>query len=105
MDFYSISKTSATFVKGNHAKSKVRCHIEHLFCFIEQIMGGLVFRGVGLVREATKVALTNLVYNMCRFTQIVRYHAERIKPESAICKGLVCSEGLINVKMEGVMSD
>lgn len=32
----------------------------------------MVFRGVGLVRAAANVALTNLVYNTCRFTQIVR---------------------------------
>ena len=57
--------------------------LEPVFGFMEQTMGGLVFRGVGLVRAAANVALTNLVYNMCRFTQIVRYHAEWIKPESA----------------------
>ena len=73
--------------QGNRAKSKVRCRIEHVFGFMEQTMGGLVFRGVGLVRAAANVALTNLVYNMCRFTQIVRFHAEWIKTESATCMG------------------
>ena len=73
--------------QGNRAKSKVRCRIEHVFGFMEQTMGGLVFRGVGLVRAAANVALTNLVYNMCRFTQIVRYHAEWIKPTNAVSMG------------------
>ena len=69
--------------QNNRGKSKVRCRIEHVFGFMEQTMGGLIFRGVGLVRAAASVALTNLVYNMCRYTQIVRYHAEWIKPVSA----------------------
>ncbi len=31
--------------------------------FMEQTMGGLVFRGVGMVRAKANIALTNLVYN------------------------------------------
>ena len=73
--------------QGNRTKSKVRCRVEHVFGFMEQTMGGLVFRGIGLVRAAANVALTNLVYNMCRFTQIVRYHAEWIKPVKAVSVG------------------
>ena len=73
--------------QSNRTKSKVRCRIEHVFGFMEQTMGGLVFRGIGLVRAAANVALTNLVYNMCRFTQIVRYHVEWIKPKNAAVVG------------------
>lgn len=64
--------------ESNREKSKVRCRVEHVFGFMEQTMGGLVFRGVGLVRAAANVAMTNLVYNMCRLAQIVRYHKEWI---------------------------
>ena len=73
--------------RNNREKSRVRCRVEHVFGFMEQTMGGLVFRGVGIVRAAANVALTNLVYNMCRFTQIVRYHAEWIKPSALAAKG------------------
>ena len=42
--------------------------------FMEQTMGGLVFRGVGMIRAKANIALTNLVYNMCRLVQIKKYH-------------------------------
>ena len=42
--------------------------------FIERSMGGLVFRGVGIVRAKANVATTNLTYNITRLTQIYRYH-------------------------------
>ena len=41
---------------------------------MEQTMGGLVFRGVGIVRAKANIALTNLVYNMCQLVQIQKYH-------------------------------
>ncbi len=41
--------------------------------FMEQTMGGLVLRGVGMVRAKANIALTNLVYNMCRLVQIKKY--------------------------------
>ena len=86
---------------NNRQKSKTRCRVEHVFGYMEQTMGGLVFRGVGMVRtkaniakvecraslldmprcsNVTKgnIALTNLVYNMCRLVQIKKYHAEWI---------------------------
>ena len=57
----------------NRQKSKVRSRVEHVFGFMEQTMGGLVFRGVGMVRAKANIALTNLVYNMCRLVQIKKY--------------------------------
>ncbi len=42
-------------------------------------MGGLVFRGVGLLRaRAEEVAMTNLIYSIARLVQIVKYHREWI---------------------------
>ena len=64
--------------KSNREKSKVRCLVEHTFGFMEQTMCGLVFRGVGMVRAKACIAMTNLVYNMCRLAQINRYYAEWI---------------------------
>ena len=60
--------------QNNRSKSKVRCRVEHVFGFIERSMGGLVFRGIGIVRAKSNVAMTNLTYNIARLTQIYRYH-------------------------------
>ena len=62
----------------NRQKSKVRSRVEHVFGFMEQTMGGLVFRGVGMVRAKANIALTNLVYNMCRLVQINKYQPNLI---------------------------
>lgn len=58
----------------NRTKSKVRCRVEHVFGFIERSMGGLVFRGIGIVRAKANVAITNLTYNIARLAQIFKYH-------------------------------
>lgn len=50
--------------------------VEHVFGFEEQTMRGLVVRTVGLIRAKANVALTSLVYNISRYTQIIR-----LKPE------------------------
>ena len=62
----------------NRQKSKVRSRVEHVFGFMEQTMGGLVFRGVGMIRAKANIALTNLVYNMCRLVQIKKYQPNLI---------------------------
>ena len=54
----------------NHNKPKIRCRVDHVFGFIERSMGGLVFRGIGIVRAMANVAMTNLAYNIARLTQI-----------------------------------
>ena len=64
--------------RNNRSKSKIRCRVEHVFGFIERSMGGLVFRGIGIVRAKANVAITNLTYNIARLTQIYRYHKEWI---------------------------
>lgn len=62
----------------NLQKLKARSHVEHVFGFMEQTMGGLVFHGVGMVRVNANIALTNLVYNMCRIVQIKKYQPSLI---------------------------
>lgn len=62
----------------NRQRSKVRSRVEHVFGFMEQTMGGLIFRGVGMIRAKANIALTNLVYNMCRLVQIVKYQSNLI---------------------------
>lgn len=62
----------------NREKSKVRSRVEHVFGFMEGSMGGMIFRGVGMVRAKACVALTNLTYNIARFLQISKYHPQWI---------------------------
>jgi transposase, IS5 family len=57
---------------SNRLKSKVRARGEHPFAFMTISMGGLVQRCIGLVRNRWGIALTNLVYNLCRYEQIIR---------------------------------
>lgn len=62
--------------ESNRIKSKVQSRVKHVFGFMERSMGGLVFRGVGIVRARACVALTNLTYNIARYIQINRYPRE-----------------------------
>lgn len=67
--------------ESNRRKSKVRCRIEHIFGFMEGAMGGLLVRSIGLERAKANVAMTCLVYNVCRFVQIRRYHSDWLANE------------------------
>ncbi len=49
-----------------------------MFGFIERSIGGLVFRGIGIVRAKANVAMSNLTYNIARLLQTYRYHKEWI---------------------------
>lgn len=64
-----ISKRQDTINKKN---SMTRSRVEHVFGFCEQGMSGMFSRAVGLVRNMALNTLTNLVYNMNRFEQIMR---------------------------------
>ena len=57
---------------NNKEKSKIRCRVEHVFGFITQNMGDFNMRCIGFVRAKGIIGLTNLLYNMCRYEQIVR---------------------------------
>ena len=61
---------------NNRSKSKIRSRAEHVFGFMERSMGGLVFRGVGIIRASAVVAMTNLTYNIARLAQIFKYHRD-----------------------------
>lgn len=64
--------------KRNYKLSKTRCRVEHVYGFIENSMGGSTFRGVGLIRATFNVAITNLVYNLCRVEQILRINSRKL---------------------------
>ena len=58
--------------KVNHKRSKTRARVEHIFGFQATSMGGKLIRCVGQVRATHKIGMRNLVYNMCRYTQLLR---------------------------------
>ena len=56
----------------NRKNSKTRVRVEHVFGYCELNLHGMFSRVVGLARNAARNTLTNLVYNVCRYEQIVR---------------------------------
>lgn len=53
---------------SNKAKSKIRCRIEHIFGFMTNSMNGIFIRTIGIKSAEFQIGLTNLVYNLCRYT-------------------------------------
>jgi IS5 family transposase len=64
---------------NNKEKSKVRCRVEHVFGFVTQSMGDFFMRNIGFARAKGIIGLTNLIYNMCRYEQIVRLNLLPLK--------------------------
>lgn len=58
--------------RSNHARSKTRVRVEHVFATMRMCMRAGWNRCIGITRNRTAVAMTNLVYNMVRFEQIQR---------------------------------
>ena len=56
---------------SNHAKSKIRSRVEHVFGAQAQ-MGGHVVRTIGILRAQVKIGMMNLVYNRVRLGQLIR---------------------------------
>lgn len=61
--------------QSNRRKSKIRARVEHPFAFMEQSLGGIYNRCIGLVRNAHQIGLMNLCYNLCRAVQLLRPRA------------------------------
>ena len=57
--------------ESNHAKSKVRSRVEHVFGAQAQL-GGHIVRTIGILRAQVKIGMMNLVYNMVRLGQLIR---------------------------------
>ncbi len=64
-----ISKWQDTI---NRKNSKTRVRVEHIFGFCEQSLSGMFSRAVGFARNAAFNTHTCMVYNMCRYEQILR---------------------------------
>lgn len=58
--------------ENNRKKSKIRARIEHIYGFITGSMRGITVRSIGLQRAGFNIGLTNLVYNLCRYTILKR---------------------------------
>lgn len=56
---------------ANTKKSRTRVRVEHVFGFMENSMGSMFFRKIGLKRAETTVGLMNLTYNMFRKIQLI----------------------------------
>lgn len=57
---------------SNREKSRIRCRIEHIFGYMTGAMHGITVRSIGLARAKFNVGMLNLVYNLCRFTFLMR---------------------------------
>ena len=65
--------------ENNRTKSKTRCRVEHAFGFVTNSMNDFYIQSVGFQRAKGIIGLINLVYNMCRYEQIVRLSLLPIK--------------------------
>ena len=58
--------------QNNRRKSKIRCRIEHVFGFMTGSMHEITVRTIGIKRTAFNIRLTNLIYNIFRYSTIKR---------------------------------
>ena len=65
--------------ESNRIKSKTRCRVEHAFGFVTNSMNDFYIQSIGFRRAKGVICLINLVYNMCRYEQIVRLNLLPIK--------------------------
>lgn len=57
---------------NNRIKSKTRARVEHVFGFMTGSMHGITLRCIGKARAEFNIGLTNLIYNLCRYSIINR---------------------------------
>ena len=57
---------------SNKAKSRVRARVEHVFGHMENSMGGIFVRTIGIARAKVNVTLMNLTYNLSRVEVLIR---------------------------------
>lgn len=74
---YRNKPLTETQKTSNKTKSKIRVRVEHVFGFIENSMKGNNTRYIGFKRNKMRVGITNLVYNMFRYEQIMRLNLAR----------------------------
>lgn len=57
---------------NNKVLSKTRARVEHVFGFITNSLKADLIRTIGIVRAKSQIAMINLTYNLCRFSQLKR---------------------------------
>jgi hypothetical protein len=57
---------------SNTAKSRVRARVEHVFGHMQNSMGGIFVRSIGIARAKVGVTLMNLTYNLRRIEVLIR---------------------------------
>lgn len=57
---------------SNKTKSKTRARVEHVFGDMENAMGGIFVRSIGLARAKVALTLMNLTYNLRRIEVLIR---------------------------------
>jgi IS5 family transposase len=65
--------------ESNRIKSKIRCRVKHVFGFMRNSMNRLYIKSVCYLRAKGNIGLINLVYNLCRYEQIVRLNILQVK--------------------------
>jgi IS5 family transposase len=56
---------------SNTVKSRIRARVEHIFGFMENSMGGLFSRLIGITRNSFIIGIKNLAYNLSRYAFLV----------------------------------
>lgn len=64
------SQRGADWKGWNTMVAKTRSRVEHVFGWMTKAMGGKGQRAIGLRRNRTGIGLTNLVYNMSRYSRV-----------------------------------
>jgi len=54
--------------ESNRLRSKIRVRIEYVYGFMANSMDGITVRSIGLARAKFHIGMTNLVYNLCRYS-------------------------------------
>lgn len=57
--------------QGNRTRSRIRARAEHTFGIQLKIAGNLISRAIGQLRNATKIGLRNLAYNIFRLPKLL----------------------------------
>ena len=60
---------------SNKAKSRIRARVEHVFGHMQNSMGGIFIRTIGIARAKVGVVLMNLSYNLSRIEVLIRNKA------------------------------
>jgi IS5 family transposase len=69
---YRGKPLSEAQAQSNKAKSRVRARVEHVFGHMQNSMGGIFVRTIGIARAKAGVTLMNLTYNLSRIEVLIR---------------------------------